>query len=258
MEQPYWQKQSDKPLFPELEWSRPENKNQAGKLLVIGGTEQGFAAPAEAYSLAVKAGIGSVSVLLPGSLRKTVGKIFPEAEFAPSTPSGSFGASAFAEFCDRSAWADAVLFPGDIGRNSETTALLENFLEHNTGQVTLSGDAAELFCIQPHALLQRPNTLLVLTVSQLQHLGSNARFARAFTSNMGVSPLAEALHEFTKRFTPYFMITYENTLVVAVNGQISSTLRNPTPTPLALAASATTWWLQNPTKPFEALTMCSY
>ena len=59
MDQTYWHKQSDKPLFPELEWSRPENKQQAGKLLVIGGNKFGFVEPSEAFAAAEKAGVGN-------------------------------------------------------------------------------------------------------------------------------------------------------------------------------------------------------
>ena len=44
MNHDYWHKQtSSKPLFPELIWSRPENRQLAGKLLIIGGNLHGFA-----------------------------------------------------------------------------------------------------------------------------------------------------------------------------------------------------------------------
>lgn len=260
MEQSYWQRQTNKPLFPELEWSRPENKLQAGKLLIIGGNAHALAAPAEAYGLAQKAGIGSTRVLLPESLRKTVGKLFPEAEFAPSTPSGSFAVRALAELCDSSLWADGVLLPGDISRNSETTVLLETFLEKYHGQATLTKDTADIFCQQPISLLHRPDTLLVLAMGQLRRLGSEAHFARAFTSEMGLVQLAEALHEFTKRFSPHIITKHQGHFVVAVNGQVSTT---PVSTDkpvwrLSTAAAASVWWLQNPSKPFEALTTAVY
>ena len=32
----YWQKQTEKALFPEIEWSKPERKDQAGRILIIG------------------------------------------------------------------------------------------------------------------------------------------------------------------------------------------------------------------------------
>src|SRR5882762_3047468 len=103
----YWYKQtSEKPLYPDLLWSRPENKSQAGKLLIVGGNLHGFAAAGEAYTEAVKAGIGTARVLLPDSLQKTVGRVFEAGEYAPSTPSGSFSRKALAELLDMSGWSD--------------------------------------------------------------------------------------------------------------------------------------------------------
>jgi len=256
----YWVKQADKPLFPELEWSRPENRLQAGKLLIVGGNEQGFVEPAEAYTAAEKAGIGASKMLLPDSLRRYVGKTFTAGELAPTTPSGSFGKQALASFMDMSLWADGVLIAGGIGRNSETTVLLETFLEKHTGQVTLTKDAADLFCQQPITVLHRPDTLLVVAMGQLRRLGSEAHFARAFTTEMGLVQLTEALHEFTRRFTLSIITKHQDHFVVAVNGQISTTPVNQNTHiwRLNTAAHASVWWLQNPGKPFEALTTAVY
>jgi NAD(P)H-hydrate repair Nnr-like enzyme with NAD(P)H-hydrate dehydratase domain len=256
----YWHRQEKTPLFPQLEWSRPETKLQAGKLLIIGGTGQGFAAPAEAYAASAKAGAGSIRVILPESLRKAVSKLFPEADFAPSTPSGSFAASSLAELCGASAWADGVLFAGDLSRNSETTILLESFLEKCRAQVTITKDAADLLCQQPHSILHRPDTLLVLAMGQLQKLGSEARFPRAFTSDMGLVQLVSNLHEFTKRFAPIIITKHQGHLVLAVQGQVSTT-RLKTEHKLwrvQTASAASVWWLQNSSKPFDALTTALY
>src|SRR3954471_3597520 len=120
-----WLRQTpDKPLFPDILWSRPENKRLAGKLLVIGGSSHGFAAPGGAYTAAQKAGIGSVRVLLPDSTEKALSKILPEAEFAPSTISGSFSRQALGILLAQAEWADGVLLAGDFGKNSETAILL--------------------------------------------------------------------------------------------------------------------------------------
>ena len=101
MDNTYWHRQTtEKPLFPDLLWSRPENKRHAGKLLIIGGNEHEFAAPAEAYAEAAKAGIGTAKVLLPNKLQKTIGKILENGEYAPSNNSGSFAKSALAEWHD--------------------------------------------------------------------------------------------------------------------------------------------------------------
>lgn len=252
----YWQKQGSKPLFPELQWSRPENKMHAGKLLIVGGNEHGFVAPAEAFSAAEKAGVGTARMILPDSLRKFIGKTFTTGVLAPTTPSGSFSQLALATFIDESGWAEGVLVAGDVGRNSETTVVLENFLEKYSGQATITKDAADLFCVQPYTILQRPDTLLVISLGQLQKLGTATKFSRAFTSTMGLVQLVEALHEFTKRYSLYIIVRYADQLVVAVRGQVSST-RCATDQPVwrvKTAATASVWWLQNPTKPFAAFT----
>jgi NAD(P)H-hydrate repair Nnr-like enzyme with NAD(P)H-hydrate dehydratase domain len=260
MQQDYWLKQTDTPLFPELEWSRPENKRQAGKLLIVGGNGYEFKAPANAYGDALAAGVGTAKVLLPASMQKVVQDIFPEAEFAPSTPSGSFAGASLAAMLELAQWADGVLLAGDIGRNSETTVLLETFLEKYQGQVTLTKDAADLAVQQPLQLLQRTDTLLVLAMGQLRRLGSEAHFPRAFTTDMGLVQLAENLHECTKRFAPHIITRHQDNLVVAANGRVSTTpVTGEQPVwRLATAASASTWWLQVPTKPFEALTTAIY
>jgi ADP-dependent NAD(P)H-hydrate dehydratase / NAD(P)H-hydrate epimerase len=252
----YWQRQIDKPLFPELEWSRPETKSQAGKLLIIGGTKHGFAAPAEAYGAAAQAGAGSIRVMLPESLRRSVSKLFPEADFAPSNLSGSFAANSLAELCGASMWADGVLFPGDMSRNSETTILLENFLGKCPAQVTLTKDAADLLCQQPIHILHRPDTLLVLAMGQLQKLASEAHFPRAFTSDMGLVQLTENLHEFTKRFSLHIVTKHQGHYIAAVQGQVSTTkiTHEKQVWRLQTAAATSVWWLQNPSKPFEAIT----
>src|ERR1700761_6222741 len=124
MDRTFWHKQTpDQPLFGDLLWSRPENKAFAGKLLIVGGNKFGFVDPAEAFSEAEKAGIGVVQMLLPDSLRPFVGRTFTAGELAPSTPSGSFAQTALAQLLALSNWADGVLFPGDLGRNSETAIL---------------------------------------------------------------------------------------------------------------------------------------
>jgi ADP-dependent NAD(P)H-hydrate dehydratase / NAD(P)H-hydrate epimerase len=256
----YWLKQTDKPLFPQLEWSRPETRTQAGKLLIIGGNKFGFAAPAESYNVAQKAGAGTIRVLLPESLRRSVGKLFPEAEFAPSTISGSFASRSLSELVGASMWADGVLFPGDLSRNSETTVLLESYLGKYQHQVTLTKDVADLLCQQPISILHRAETLLVLALGQLQKLGVEAHFPRAFTSTTGMVQLIDNLHEFTKRFAPYIITKYHDHYIAAVNGHISTTKikHEKAVWRLQTAATASVWWLQNPEKPFEALTTALY
>jgi ADP-dependent NAD(P)H-hydrate dehydratase / NAD(P)H-hydrate epimerase len=252
----YWHQQPlDKPLYPDLLWSRPENRAHAGKLLIVGGNVHGFAAAADAYSETQKAGIGTARVLLPNSLQKTVGRMFEAGEYAPSTPSGSFAQQALAELLDTSAWSDGVLLAGNFGRNSETAILLEYYLEKFSGQVTITKDAADYFLDAPGPLMMRPSTLLVLSFSQLQKLGVGSRYPQPFTSDMGLLKLVDTLHEFGKRYAVKLITKCENTLYIADSGAVITTSLSQ---PLEIwrtkiAAHAAVWWLQNPSKTQEAL-----
>ena len=257
MDHTFWHKQAaGEPLYPDLLWSRPENKKQAGKLLIVGGNAHGFAAAGEAYGEAVKAGIGTARVLLPDSLQKTVGKVFEAGEYAPSTPSGSFARRALAELLAMAEWADAVLLAGDLGRNSETAILLEQFVSKYSGQLVLTKDAADYFTKAPVILLNRENTTLVISFAQLQKIAVSARFPTAFSFEMDFLHLVDALHEFTHKHQANIIVKHLQTIFVAAAGQVSTTKLSEDPEPwrVTTAAHVATWWLQNPAKPFAALT----
>jgi len=257
MDRSYWHKQTtDKPLFPALLWSRPENRAHAGKLLIVGGNEQGFAAAAEAYSLAIKAGVGTARVLLPSALQKSVGRVFEAGEYAPSTPSGSFAQAALGELLPMAHWADGTLLAGDLGRNSETAIVIESFLSKHSGQVTLTKDAIEYITAQPAIVRERANTLLVLSFSQLQKLAVGLRSPQAITSDMDLFRTIDVLHLLTTNH-PFTVVTkHLDQLFVAVDGQVSTLpcAADERIWRLHRAAAAAVWWLQNPSKPFEAIT----
>jgi len=254
MERTYWHKQTkEKPLFPDLLWSRPENRAHAGKLFIAGGNLHSFSAAASAFSEAEKAGIGVARVLLPDSLQKTVGRVFEAGEYAPSTPSGSFAQAALAEFMELGGWADASLLAGDFGRNSETAVLLENFLSKHKGPLALAGDTVDYF-LNRSDILERPLTLLVLDFSQMQKLAAAAKSTTAFTSSLDFLHLVDTLHEFSATRQAGIIMPYEKSVFVAVRGSVSTTQFEKVPTITSLAAHAATWWLQNPQKPFETVT----
>jgi len=256
MDHTFWQRQtSDKPLFPDLLWSRPENRAHAGKLLVIGGNAYGFAAPAEAYAESLKAGVGLTRVILPLRVKSLVGKVLESVEYAMSNPSGGFSQLALGELLAQAEWADGVLLAGDFGRNSETAILLEKFLANYVGQVTITKDAVDYFTPNPAAILTRSQTTLVLSFAQLQRLAIGAKFTTAFTFDMDFFRLIDALHEFTEKHQISIVTKHLDNIFVAVTGEVSSTkVEGLEVWRVRTAAHAATWWLQNPGKPFEALT----
>lgn len=253
----YWYKQTkDTPLYPELLWSRPENKRNAGKLLIIGGNSFGFSAVGEAYQDAQKAGIGTCRVLLPEAIRKVVGLILEHAEYGASTPSGSFSQRALGEWLEHSAWADSVLIAGDLGRNSETAILVEKFLSSYSGAVTLTKDAVDYLMPIAKTFSARPNTTLVLSTAQLQKLAIALGFDQAFRLGMDLVQLVDTLHNFTTKYPLEIVVKHLDVVAVAVNGQVSTTKQEEDKEVwrVQTAALASVWRLQNPTKLFEALT----
>lgn len=257
----FWHRQeAGKPLFPQLLWSRPENRQSAGKLLIIGGNMYGFAAPAEAYATSLEAGVGASRVLLPSAIQKIVGPSIENGEFAASTPSGSFSQRAVVELLDWCKWADGVLFAGDLGRNSETAILVERFLQKCEAPTILTKDTVDYIIATPQAALERPNTVLVPSFSQLQRLGTAARFEKPLAFSMDLMRFTEWLHAFTDRHAPHIVVKHLETLFIAVHGEVSTTkLQQDLPIwRLKTATYAAVWWIQNPGKPFEALTTAAH
>jgi len=261
MPEQYWQKQTkDQPLYADLLWSRPESRQLAGKLLVVGGNQYGFAAPADAYHTAEDTGAGSVRVLVPDALKKVIGRVFQAGEFAPSTPSGSFSQKALAELLAMSDWADCTLLAGDLGHNSETAILLEKYTQKYHGKVVITKDAADYFTLAPEQIVARPDTLLVLSFAQLQKLASGARFTPAFTFSMDLWHVVETLHKFEEQFSIGIITKHLDYLIAAADGRVSTTQLNPDQDiwRVKTATRAAVWWLQNPAKQFEALSSAIY
>lgn len=258
MENTYWSRQAAaEPLFPDMLWSRPENRQAAGKLLIIGGNAYGFAAPAEAYQESLKAGVGTTRVIMPVSIKKIAGRMLETIDYAPSTISGSFSKAALAEFMDHATWADGTLIAGDLGRNSETAVAIESFLTKNSAAVTLVKDAADYGISLGETILKRPNTFLTLTIAQLQKLFTVSRQTEVISFSMDLVRLVDALHKLTEKYPASIIVKHLSQLVVANQGQISTTaidVDNEDFWRIKTATHTAVWWLQNPDKPFEAAT----
>ncbi|HET8991915.1 MAG TPA: hypothetical protein VFN31_02675 [Candidatus Saccharimonadales bacterium] len=257
MDRSYWRKQDpNTPLFPDLIWSRPEHKAQAGKLLIVGGHVQSFAAVASAYSAASDARIGVARVMLPDVLQKTLKNIFIGGEYLTSTPSGSIARLALEQALASAEWADGVLLAGDFGRNSETAIFLEQLVRNYKGPLAITKDGMDYFSAQPEVLLHRENTLLIVSLAQLQKIASSAHWTNPFTFNMNLLQLVDGLHNFTESYKAMVVIKHLDNIFVSSRGEVTSTkLRSERPVwRVETAAKAITWWLQNQTKPIESIT----
>ncbi len=253
----YWLKQTPtKPLFPDIQWSKPEQRARAGKLLVIGGHSQGFVAVAETYNTALKAGVGEVRALMPDSLKKNLPPNLIEATLLPSNPSGGFSKDAWPEFVAGTQWADGILLPGDAGRNSETAVLYEKLIDKTDTPLTITRDAVDLLKNNYAKLVERPNTTLVMSFAQAQKLLSGVYYPKIITFSMPLAAFVDVLHKFTLTYPVTLIVLHNENLVVTHGGKVSTT---PWTNAMTIwrgntAANAASYWLWNPKRPFEATT----
>ena len=257
MDQSYWQKQTaDKPLFPDIEWSKPERRDLAGRLGIIGGNKLGFAGVAEAYTVSLSSGVGAVKVLLPDVLKKTIPPVITDTIFAETTPSGSLAKNALTEMVALGDWATGILLAGDAGRNSETAIAYEQFLDAYNRPLTLTRDAFDLMKNNPNKLAERPETLLVISFAQLQKLFSGVYYPKVLTFSMQLTGLVEAVHKFTVTYPITILVLHKDYLIAAHGGNVTTT---PWENPMAIwrgqvAAKAASYWLWNQKTPLEAVT----
>lgn len=253
----YWRKQvPGTPLYPDIEWSRPEQRSMAGRLGIIGGNKLGFAGVAEAYSVATKAGVGEVRVLLPDALRKEIPPVITDAVFAASNTSGSLARDAYGDMHALGAWSTGILLVGDAGRNSETAIVYEDFIRDYSGQLVITRDAVDLVKNSSSVLVERPDTLLVVSFAQLQKLFQSVYYPRILTFSMQLTSLVETLHKFTITYPVGIMVLHKEQLVIARDGQVV-TMAWPNPMAIwrgSVAARATVYWLWHRGKLLEAVT----
>ncbi len=254
----YWFKQTlDKPLYSDLIWSKPENKSHAGKLLIIGGSTNGFAHTVGCFMAATEAGAGSVKVVIPDSTKKLIGQNSENIIYGPSTKSGGFAQGALADFIETSDWADAVLLSGELGNNSDTTILFEKFLEHYSETLIISGDAFDFCNSFFPKLLRNHGVTFILDITKLQKLSNAAGVTKPITSKTTLVNLIEILHEMTELNNANVVVEFSNFIIVASQGYVSSTkIEKASNLQIKLSANAAVWFMQNKTKVFEALS-CS-
>lgn len=257
MDNTYWKKQTtNKPLYPDVEWNKPEQLSQAGRLGVIGGNKLGFAGVGEAYGIATAAGTGEVRVLLPDVLKKTIPTVMTDVMFGATNPSGSLARDAQIEMKAIGEWSTGVLLAGDAGRNSETAILYEDFLKDYSGPLTITRDAVDLIKNSTSTMVERPNTLLVISFAQLQKIFQSVYYPKVLTFSMQLAQLVDALHKFTITYPCTIMVLHKDYIVVAGGGDVTTTeWQNP----MAIwrgsvAAKAASYWLWNPSSALMAAT----
>lgn len=252
---PYWQiQESSTPLFPNVEWNKPEQRSLRGRLGIIGGNKLGFAGVAEAYTTALSSGAGDVKVLLPDILRKTIPAHITEAMFAPNNVSGSLRRDALGDMQSLAVWSTGVLLAGDAGKSSETAIVYDDFVASYSDWLTLTRDAVDLLRRSAPQMIEREKTLYVLSFAQLQKLFQDVYYPKILTFSMQLAQLAENLHKFTLSYPITIMTLHQGHIVIAHDGRvISQAWNNPMMIWRGHTAARAASYLLWHNKPLEAL-----
>ena len=133
--------------------------------------------------------------------------------------------------------------------------MAEQFIQQYQGQLTITQDSLDAFRTRPQELFERSATTVVASFAQLQKMwpkitkdGRVIRYGNSLTKNIDIM-------QATARKMPVNIITKQHDdLIVLAAGQISTTVNKEEIWRVTTAAKAAVWWLQNPNKPFEALT----
>ena len=256
MEHTYWQRQTTtEPLFPDIEWSRPEQRSLAGKLAIIGGNKLGFAAVGEAYNTATSVGAGQVRAILPQDLKRAIPATITDTYFVPGNPSGGFSREALPELLAACAWADVCLLVGDSGRNSETAIALETLLDTHEGHLVITRDAVDLLRPASEKLVSRERTTLVLSFAQLQKLLQSVYYPKILSFSMQLMQLVETLHKCTITYPVILVTLHQNQLLIAMGGQV---ITQEFDDPMMIwrgttATRAACYLLWEPKKPLQAI-----
>lgn len=257
----YWQTQTDKPLFDDLLWSKPEQKSLAGSLGIIGGSKSAFSSISFAEQAAKDCGVGETKILAPDALRPLL-KSLTNANFADSNAGGGFAQSALPLWFATNSQTNATLIAGDLGKNPETTNLVNNFLTKADTQkpIIITRDAIDLCLDNPQTITSLVNVIAVMSFRQLQKLFRKILYPIVLVHTIQLAKLVEALHKFTITYPLTICVFHEGQMIIATDGQIIST---PLTNPLEIwqgktAARVATWSIWSPTKLFAATATSFY
>ncbi len=257
----FWNSQElNKPLYEDMLWSKPENKNYAGKILIIGGHANSFSIPAESYSFVNNASAGVIKICLPDRLRKIVGNLITDVAYLPSNPSGSFAKEALGELIAFAQWSDVVLLSGDFGRNSETSIMLERFISEYKGKLVLVNDSLDYFVDNPNLFINRPNTLIVATIAELQKISLKVNPEKLIKFSMDLINLVDAVHELNTKFNINIITKHQGNIITTSESKLSTTklIDDPLEWRTGTASYASVWWAQNNSNVIKALTCSNY
>lgn len=248
----YWTKQ-DKPLFSDLLWNLPEQKQ--GSVSVIGGNSQNFSSVSRVSNQLSTFPVRDVISVLPDALRSKIPPV-PGVTFCPSTESGSFRKSSELSYALQS--SDINLVIGDLSKNSQTSIALSEALKQTKKPTILTRDSIDLILNDTINFIEKEDLFFIGSMAQIQKLFRSVYYPKVLLLSMPILPVVEALHKFTITY-PCTILTFQSGQILVANcGNIVTTpIEKTSYLPISLwsgdlAAKITALKLFNPSKSLEA------
>lgn len=244
------EKQSDKTLYEDILWSRPVRRT--GRILLIGGHRDGFAELQKLYQGFEDAQVAESRLALPDKLSKLVGSL-EGISLVASTPSGSISRDALAELVYLANESDLVSLGPDLSNNSETTLTMQRLITETRASIVIPPQSAEQLLPEAGEWKNKENLLLFLHHKQLYKLASKLAVNTTIPLHATSDSIAEIALAVSKEFSPSLVVQFEDSIIIAVDGKVSITKAKTTDVGLLA-----TFWLQNSSKKYEALTTAAH
>ncbi len=247
-------KQSEKALFPEIDWNKPVNKRAAKRLLIIGGHRTQFAHTQTVFNAAVKAGIGEAKVVLPDVLAPMIGHQ-PEFLFVPSTRSGSIAKAAYEPIKAFASESDGLILAGEFSHHPESISVVEQIMEESDKPTMLGTEAIEVMLFLPTSIFMHAHRLLIADTKTLAKLAAKLELNFEIIRDGGLTNKLNLLQRLS---------TAEAAAIVLFGAEIIVQVANQTSvTAVAgiseadVAGYMATYWLQHNDE-FKALTTAAW
>ncbi len=230
-----------------MSWQKPERRDQAGRVVIIGGFNSKLKDTNSVYSTTIASGVGSASVLVPESLARAF-KI-KSLDLVGLHLDHYFGLTDQGEqvLKEELHFADALIVT-DTGSNSQTSLKLSKIVSDLLIPVTLSLESAPFLASHSPELLQNPRLTAILTLPTLQKVIKNLSLSvhKPILTTTQPNQKTELLAEVQAQL-PTRLVLIDDGLVYC-SDQDSYIRRDLNLSSQELAAKLTAWSIWTPTE----------
>lgn len=251
-------RQLDAPLHPTVLFNRPLRRTGAGRLLIAGGHTGELSQPTGIHQVAMAAGIGECTVVLPDVLAKFLGGA-PGTAFAASTTSGSLAREALGRILELSEEHDAVALGASLSNNSNTSVLIERLVGELERPIILFDEAITALKHNPTALTQNPNALLILTMPEVFKISGALGIGIHIRRDGGLINKLEVIQGLAAECAGPIAV-FGSEIVISQGSELTVTPINYhlATLPALFYGVLSTFWIQNPKSTAAGLTTGAY